>query len=144
MTSKTTKFQLVSHPSFRNMYKCNKRTKLALASVAQSVGESSCTQKDGRFDSWSGYIPRLWARSPVGGHAGANSQIFLSLSIESVLKKRKTRTKMSSMNRVPNYKKLGEKLVYINSRTLFPWPPGKRVIFWNRVHPFLRIFVDTF
>lgn len=37
-----------------------------------------------------------------------------------------------------------KKLVYINSRTLFPWPPGKRVIFWNMVHPFLRIFVDAF
>lgn len=46
------------------------RMRLALTSVAQLFGESSCTQKGGWFYSQSGYLLRLQAQSPDGVHMG--------------------------------------------------------------------------
>ena len=40
--------------------------------VAQLVGASFQTPKGCRFDSQSGYIPRLWVQSLVGAHRGGN------------------------------------------------------------------------
>ena len=37
-------------------------------------------KKDWGFDFWSGHIPRLWVRAPVGVHTGSNQSLFLSLS----------------------------------------------------------------
>ena len=57
---------------------------------------SACEPKGHRFDSWSGHMPGLWARSPVGGARG--NQCFspclspsfpLSLKINKILKKKK-------------------------------------------------------
>ena len=67
----------------------------ALASVAQLVGASSHKPKGHRFNSKSGYVPRLWVWFPVkactGGWGGATNRCFfhidvsLSLSLSSSL-----------------------------------------------------------
>ena len=42
---------------------------------------AGCELKGCWFDSQSGHMPGLWARSPVGGHVrGNNTLMFLSLS----------------------------------------------------------------
>ena len=48
----------------------------ALASMTSWV--SSCKAKDHRFDSWSGHMPGLWARFPVGGRVRGKRSMFLS------------------------------------------------------------------
>ena len=47
-----------------------------------SVGWTlSCKLKSDQFDSQSGYMPRLWVKSPVGWHLrGNHTLMFLSLS----------------------------------------------------------------
>ena len=45
-----------------------------------SVGwVSFCRPKGCSFDSWSGYMSRLWVWSPVGVHTKGNQSMFLSL-----------------------------------------------------------------
>ena len=46
--------------------------------VAQLVGGLSHTPKCYRLDSWSGHLPRLWLRSPVGAHTAGSWSLFLS------------------------------------------------------------------
>ena len=53
----------------------------ALASVAQLLGASSRAADGCGFDSWSGHVPGLWVRSPVGSAMGGNQTMFLSLSL---------------------------------------------------------------
>ena len=54
-----------------------KTIKVAVIGVAQWVGHRSANQKGGQFDSQSGHMPGLWARSPVWG-VREETLIFLS------------------------------------------------------------------
>ena len=42
---------------------------------------SSCKAKDGQFDSWSGHLPGLQVRSPVGACTTGNQLMFLLLPL---------------------------------------------------------------
>ena len=61
---------------------------MALDSVAQLVGTSSCRPKRHRFDSWSGHTPRLWFHTLLGACA-RRQPINLSLLLASPLSKSK-------------------------------------------------------
>ena len=49
-----------------------------LADVAQLVGALPHKLQGGRFDSWSGHMPRLWVWSRVLGAVKDNRSMFLS------------------------------------------------------------------
>ena len=46
--------------------------------VAHLVRASPCMPAGCRFEPWSGHIPRLWVRTPVGACKGGNQSMFLS------------------------------------------------------------------
>ena len=53
-----------------------KTIKVAVIGVAQWVGHRSANQKGGQFDSQSGHMPGLQARSPVGDAQEATNGCF--------------------------------------------------------------------
>ena len=56
-------------------------TYFAPAGVAQWIGASFCIPKGWGFDSWSGHLPRLQVRSPIGNQLMFLSYIDVSLSL---------------------------------------------------------------
>ena len=73
--------------------KCSLYMTLLSPGWCSSVGwTQACEEKGCKFDSQSGHMPGLWARSPVGGHMRGNHTLMflpLSFSFPSLLSKNK-------------------------------------------------------
>ena len=83
--------RLLSICCLRRMKELNKNVLLALAGVSHWIEwVPACEPKGCRFNSQSGHMPELWARSPVGGVQEATYRCFSpSFSLPSPLSKNK-------------------------------------------------------